>query len=61
MLPRDHRGRLQYAIIWNLIAEKEINRAILRILKEYYTDNSVYVKIGNDHEQLRVQKDLDKL
>jgi Reverse transcriptase (RNA-dependent DNA polymerase). len=30
------------------MADMEINGTILKVLKEYYTDNIEYVKIGND-------------
>ena len=37
----------------------EINGTILKILKEYYTDNVAYVKIGNESsDQIEVTKGL---
>ena len=38
--------------LWNSMTDTEINGTILKILKEYYTDNVAYVKIGNELSDL---------
>ena len=41
------------------MADMEINGTILKILKEYYTDNNAYVKIGNElSDPIKVTKGL---
>ena len=41
------------------MADMEINRTILKILKEFYTDNVAYVKIGNElSDPIEVTKGL---
>ena len=35
-----------YVNLWQI--GREINGTVLKILKEYYTDNIAYVKIGNE-------------
>ena len=42
------------------MADMGINGTILNTLKEYYTDNVAYAKIGNEF-QFKSQKALDKV
>ena len=45
--------------LWKFMANMGINGTILNILKEYYTDNVAYVKIGNElSDPIEVTKGL---
>ena len=45
--------------LWKFMADMEINGRILKILKEFYTDNVAYSKIGNElSDPIEVTKGL---